>query len=298
MSILSRFFGRRDEKESQSLAELVANPNQENSLSLQVVFSGSLSIDESKLEQTLRGFDSSMKQARCQRDPELGDFFALVGWGKHVVRMVGFNAPFPAEHLEKCVGPSHYGAEMKEQVRANESHVLLWYAGYDDNVLEQYIALALVAGALERFGALAVLNESAYTSLPAGVLGEMAAAKDGADILRYGLPLTMLFCGFVKYEVEGVDGVWMRTYGANGFGLPDFAVLASGHEEGQKYSDIFSNILRYLLDSGAEMVAGHTMEVAQGQVMKLREPAESEYFLDGPGTVLVAEIIDALKIAQ
>lgn len=239
-----------------------------------------------------------MKQAKCQRDPELGDFFALVGWGKHVVRMVGFNAPFPAEHLEKCVAPSHYGADMKADVRASQSHIILWYAGYDDSVLEQYVALALVAGALENCGALAVLNENAHTSLPAGVLGEMAAEKYGLNMLRYGLPLTMLFCGFVKYDVEGVDGVWMRTYGANDFGLPDFAALASGHDEGQKYSDIFNGVLRYLLDSGATMAAGHTMEVEGGLVMSLREPQESEYFLDGPGTVLVAELIDARLIAR
>lgn len=80
MSILSRFFGRRDNKDNQQSSDLVANPDSDNGVSLQVVFGSELSIDEGKLEQTLRGFDPSMKQAKCQRDPELGDFFALVGW--------------------------------------------------------------------------------------------------------------------------------------------------------------------------------------------------------------------------
>lgn len=109
---------------------------------------------------------------------------------------------------------------------------------------------------------------------------------------REGFPLTLIFCGFVKYEVEDVKGVWMRTYGADCFGLPDFAAHAQGHHEGQKYSDIFNNVLRYLLESGAEMAAGHTMQVGETTFMKLRDPLDDEYYLQGHGTTLVVELIE------
>ncbi|KAF1003010.1 MAG: hypothetical protein GAK36_00338 [Pseudomonas sp.] len=108
--------------------------------------------------------------------------------------------------------------------------------------------------------------------------------------------MTMLFYGFDKYEVEGVAGVWMRTYGAQAYGLPDFAALAEGHHEGERYSGVFNNILAYLRQSGAAMAAGHTMQIGETTYMKLREPAENEYYLQGPGTTLVAELIESDQV--
>lgn len=66
------------------------------------------------------------------------------------------------------MAPAHYPAEVKEQVRGHVSHVLLYYAGFETDPLEQYVALAAVAGALAGLQAVAVLNEDAHTSLPAG----------------------------------------------------------------------------------------------------------------------------------
>lgn len=39
------------------------------------------------------------------------------------------------------------------------------------------------------------------------------------------------------------------------------------------------------------MDAGHTMQIGENAYLKLREPDEPEYFLQGPGRTLVAEII-------
>ena len=64
-------------------------------------------------------------------------------------------------------------------IRHHDSHLLLWYAGYDDNVQEQYIALTMVAAALAQFNALAVLNEHAHTSLPIAVVSEIVSQIDG-----------------------------------------------------------------------------------------------------------------------
>lgn len=294
MSLISRFFGRN---ESPAAAALTANPAIEDPLSLQVVFSAPLALTADALTTALRAYHPDMRQARAEIEPDMPELLAMVGWGKHVVRLVGFNAPYPQESMEACVAPAHYPADVKAQVRAHVSHVLLYYAGFEEDTLEQYVALAAVAGALSDFNGVAVLNEHAHTSLPAGVFTRESMGDESLDVLR-SLPLTMLYCGFVKYEVEGTEGVWMRTYGADAFGLPDFAALAEGRHEGELYSGMFNNIMAYLLDSGAELAAGHTMQIGETSYMKLREPAESEYFLHGPGTVLVAEIIDASQINQ
>lgn len=293
MSIFSRFFGRAES--SADTVALTANPDMKDGLSLQVVFAAPLAPQADALAAALRAYHPEMREARAEIEPDMPELLALVGWGKHVVRLVGFNAPFPQDALEACVAPAHYPAEVKEQVRGHVSHVLLYYAGFEEDPLEQYVALAAVAGALTGLQAVAVLNEDAHTSLPAGVFSRESMGDESLELLR-SLPLNMLYCGFVKYEVEGVQGVWMRTYGAGRFGLPDFAVLAEGHHQGEQYSNMFNNIMAYLLDSGAELAAGHTMQIGEDRYMKLREPLEAEYFLHGPQAVLVTEIIDASQI--
>lgn len=293
MSIFSRFFGRNEE--SADSAALLANPDIAQPLSLQVLFAEPLAITEAALADALRAYHPTMAKARAEIAPDMPEFLGMAGWDKHVVRLVGFNAPYPMDALEACVAPSHYPAAMKEEVRAHASHIILYYAGFETDPLEQYVALAAVAGALTGFKALAVLNEHAHTSLPAGVFAAESLGEETMDLLRT-LPLNMLYCGFVKYEVEGVQGVWMRTYGGDAFGLPDFAALAAGHDEGEVYSTTFNNIMSYMLESGAELAAGHTMQIGEDAYMKLREPANEEYFLDGPGQVLVAEIISADQI--
>lgn len=293
MSIFSRFFGRNEE--SADSAALLANPDIAQPLSLQVLFAEPLAITEAALADALRAYHPTMAKARAEIAPDMPEFLGMAGWDKHVVRLVGFNAPYPKDALEACVAPSHYPAAMKDEVRAHASHIILYYAGFETDPLEQYVALAAVAGALTGFKALAVLNEHAHTSLPAGVFAAESLGEESMDLLRT-LPLNMLYCGFVKYEVEGVQGVWMRTYGGDAFGLPDFAALAAGHDEGEVYSTTFNNIMSYMLESGAELAAGHTMQIGEDAYMKLREPANEEYFLDGPGQVLVAEIISADQI--
>ena len=55
--------------------------------------------------------------------------------------------------------------EEKDRQRAgNRGHVLLYYKGYETAPLEQYVALAAIAGTLIDQGATAVLNESARTA--------------------------------------------------------------------------------------------------------------------------------------
>ena len=297
MSIFSRFFGGKDEDEGAG-APLVANPAVESPLSLQVLFADGLTLSSEAVTKALRSYHPSMAKARCEIEPGLnqeGNVFGLAGWGKHVVKLVGFDLPMPAEAVEACVGPSHYGPELKQQARAHRGHLLLFYAGHEDDALEQYVALAAVAGALARLGALVVLNESARTSFPAQALSGSGGRGDVLEMLR-SLPLPVLYCGFVKYDVEGVEGVWMRTYGAHLLGLPDFAALAAGHHEGEKYFELFTNLLNYLRNSGATLGAGHTMQVGPETYLRARAPAEGEYFLESEGELLVVEEIGADQI--
>lgn len=90
------------------------------------------------------------------------------------------------------------------------------------------------------------------------------------------LLIPMLYAGFVKLDVEGLDGVWMRTYGNHVLGLPDLAFLAKGHHEGNATFEMISGLLAYLMRSGAQFAAGHSAELGSNFV-KFRVPSKQEY---------------------
>src|SRR5687768_1711228 len=99
MSLFSRFFGKSDDNQTAKGA-LIANPDIKQPLSLQVLFPKPLQLDSNQITQALRGYHSSMSKARCEIDPQLsseGKILGLLGWQKHVIRCVGFDAPMPAE---------------------------------------------------------------------------------------------------------------------------------------------------------------------------------------------------------
>src|SRR4029453_12711334 len=145
----------------------------ENPLSLQVLFDEGLPLNSAALSASLRGYDPGLAAAHFEIDEEAaaaGQTFGLAGWGDHVIKLVAFDVPMPSEAVESCIRPAHYGPELKERARAHRAHAVLLYAGRDDSPLEQYVALAAVAGSLAPFGASAVLNETARTSFPAEAL--------------------------------------------------------------------------------------------------------------------------------
>ncbi len=298
MGLFDRFFGRK-ERGPADRGKPVANPALENPLSLQVLFAGPLALAGPGVTRSLRAYHRDMAGAVCEFEPATaaqGTPLGLIGWGQHVVKLVGFNVPMPPAVVELCVQPAHYKPELKEQARAHQANALLYYAGYEESAYEQYVALAAVAGALAEHGAVMVLNESAHMSFPARALARSEAEADEVVMeLLHGL-LLHLYCGFVKCQVRDVPGVWMRTYGGHLLGLPDLAYHAEGHHQGQETFNIFQSVLGYVLNSGAALGAGHTMQVGPDVFMRLRAPTEEEAFLDSEGELLVAEMIPADQI--
>lgn len=291
MSFIDRLLGRRSPAEPAS-EPLVVNREIENPLGLQVLFSEPRPLDAAGLTRDLRTFDRTTARGSCELDDALareGKLLGLAGWGKHVVRFVGLAAPMPAGAVETCVAPAHYPEVLKQHARNHRAHALLYYAGYDPAPLEQYVALATMATVLGRLRGLVVLNEGAHASLPVSMLLDIAASDRSVEMLR-ALPLPYLYCGFVKHEVEDVTGVWMRTYGAARLALPDFAAHAQGHHEAQRYFDLFENVFRYVLDSGARLGRGHTVQIGR-DYLRLRAPKLDESYLVPDGELLVIESI-------
>jgi Domain of unknown function (DUF4261) len=296
MGVMERFFGKGDPGEGGP----AANTDTKNRLSLQLLFAGDLAanLDPRRLTRTLRSAHPSLAQAVFEIDDQTaaqGTPLGLAGWGDHVVQFVGFSVPMPKEVVERCVQPAHYGQALKQQARAHKAHALLYYGGREEDPLEQYVALAVVAGTLGAHGALVVLNEAAHTSFPAQALAPGRVEGDLLENLR-GLPIPVLYGGFVKYNLPDSPDVWMRTYGNHLLGLPDLAFRAKGHDQGEWVFNTFSNILTYLRESGARFGVGHTMQVGDDTYLKLRAPRKEEYFLESDGELFVAELITADQV--
>jgi hypothetical protein len=217
----------------------------------------------------------------------------LIAWGWHVVKVVGFETPMPRSVLDRTVGPAHYDSEIKQAAYAHASHIRLFYAGYDADVLEQHVALAAAAAALGRFGAIVTMNENAHTSVPAPVL--LPHEEDGGDTLRAmrSLPLPLLYCGMVVIEPEGEPGIWVRTYGCPAFSLPDLAIRPGPDDQGQAIFELFGNVLAHMRKEGVTFLPGDTFRAGDGRTLRLREPKPHEWFLRSEGRILVAEAVGA-----
>ena len=293
--LLQRLFSPTVE-ESSAEAPLVLNPAIERPLKgLQVLFPRrieGLSPDPSRLTKALRAYHPWLLHARCEIDltnPEAP--FGLVGWDDHVVKVVGFSVPLPRDGTWRCLWPAHYGLEYKREALAHRAHVQLYYAGFAASPLEQYVALAVVAGALARCGAIAVLNENARTSLPADVLAARDFAGDRLEMLR-ALPIPTFYAGFVKHEVAGTPGVWMRTHGCALLGLPDLAFLAAGHHQGERVFDLFASVLNHLLATRETLGDGHTLQLGSEWFLRARLPSARESYLENEDELLVLDTIE------
>lgn len=266
-------------------------PRRERPLSLQLLFPSKLRLNVAEVAEGLRALHPALAQARFEPDGKastaMGAEVGVARWGKHQVQVVLFGVRMPTAGVEPCVAPAYYGAELKARAREHTAHALLFYVGEEPDPLEQYVALAVLAVALAKQGALVVLNENAHTSFPTQPL----VPEPGEDLLEQlrTLPLTALYVGFVTLQVPGAAGVWMRTHGAPRMGLPDLAWHAQSEAEAYDTFQLFSGLLEYLRVSGARFDAGHTAEWQRRHV-RIRKPRWRERrFLQSPGQLFVLE---------
>ncbi|QVL31303.1 DUF4261 domain-containing protein [Telmatocola sphagniphila] len=294
MSLIERFMGIP--QPNGLMTDLVANPAIEKPLSLQVLFPSVFDFDGIAIGQALRSLDPVLEKARAEttliddsKQPDnVGNLIGLAGWGPHIIKIVYFEMPIPSNIFEACVQPAHFMQQLKNDAAEHKSHALLYYAGEDSDPLEQYAALATVAAALARLDAILILNEEARAAFPAEAL---LAAEDNVSLVESlrSLPIPLLYGGFVKVEVEERPGVWMRTFGNHLMGLPNLATHADSHALGNECFDLFTNVLMYAREENVEFSPNETVELGPGLRFRIRERADSEWWLRSEGQMLVLD---------
>lgn len=286
MDFKDRFFGRGTPAPGGPPA---ANARLTDPPGFILLFSEVPKVDVDHLTAVYRDYHADLAGVSVEFAREGQQVLGLVGWGRHVVKVVVFEAPAPQEVVQTCVVPAHYDPATKQEAFRHAAHALLFYAGYDADPHEQHVALAAAAAGLTHFGGVVVMNERAQTSIPA--LALLPHAEDDGDTLRSlrSFPLPLLYAGFVKMEVDGEPGVWMRTCGCAAFQLPDLALRADGHDQGTATFNLLANLLRHLRESQATFSPGDTLHVGEGMYLRVREPAPDEWFLQSDGTMRVLE---------
>lgn len=302
MGLIERFSGEPGLQDA--AGEPIANPAIGRAPSYQLLFNERLDLDADALTLALRSYHPSLANASAELlDVTLQDaptedstsLIGLAGWGNHVVKIVGFNHPIPESVFATCVRPAHFSTELKEDAKPHKSHLLLYYAGYETDPLEQYVAMTIVASALARFDAILLLNEAARTAFPAEALSVKEPEEDAIELLR-AMPIPLLYGGFAKIEIEDEPGVWMRTFGNVLLKLPDLALKTEGHHRGAETFDMFANMLAYLRESGSIFAPGHSMQIGDELYLRLRSPSAAEWYLESDGQMLVAEKISAAEV--
>ena len=274
-----------------------ATPSPGPPLSLQLLYPECLDLDAEALTRFLQTYHPELAGATVElmnaagtqlvsADGPPASVLGLVTWGHHVVKLASFNAPMPYGPVESCVAPAMIPPELKDEAKRHASHVLLDYAGTERDPLEGYVALAAVAGALARFGAIVVMNEEARTAAPAFDLVP-DPEEDALTTLR-GLPIPYLWGGFVKLDVGDPTRPWVRTFANHRLGLPDLAYHLAGHSETSRVFKLFAGMLGYLRQTGEMFEAGDTLDLGNAK-LRLRAPTETEWYLESEGAMLVVE---------
>jgi hypothetical protein len=302
MDLQDRFFGKGV---PQPGGQVLANPHLTEPPSFQLLFSSPLELDADALTLALRDYHAELADATAELLTLPGQptsssnspaIIGLIGWGRHAIKLVGYNSPLAETRVKDCVQSSHYHPELKEEAYRHVAHVVLHYAGYERDLHEQHVALAATSAVLARFGAFIVMNETARGSIPAMVFEPHE--EDEGDTLRAirSLPLPLIYAGFVLFEIEGEAGVWMRTHGCHALRLPDLAFRAEGHHQAPSTLDLFSNMLAYLRSTAKSFAPGDTMGVGEGLFFRFRARTTDEWFLESVGEMLVVEKADPNEI--
>jgi hypothetical protein len=288
-----------------------ANAGITDPASLQLLFAAPLAASAEHLAAVLRAYHVDLAAASVElmpvsavpRHEELlasggppASKLGLIGWGRQVVKLVAFEAPMPAHAIEACLQAALLPPEVKADARTHTAHVLLYYAGYDDDPLEQLVALAAVAGALGEFGAIVTLNEEARAAILSTDLLPDADGEDMLAVLR-SLPIPFLYGGFVKLILSDTAGVWMRTFACPRLSLPNLALHAASHDEGQNTFRLFSGLLGYLKEMQLTLEPGEVLRFDEETLLKVREPQEAEWWLESRGPLWVLERVQSNNLA-
>ncbi len=239
-------------------------------------------LDGGQLAERLRQFDPAFREAVVVTGTGRPTEPFVVQLGEHTVALTLFSMPHPdAKAVEAALQASHYDQSRKTAARNHRAYIRGELSTDKPVSLDGMVVLAGVMGALSSADALVVVHLAARASLPAQALMPEPVEGERLPTLR-AFPLGLFYVGFVKYQIEGEEGVWMATHNAALVGLPEFTMHVPDHSWGQTVLDIFDRLHRYLLQSGACFSPGDTATLGPEFTVRFEAPDEPLEFMS-PG---------------
>lgn len=243
--------------------------------------------DPARCLSAVRSFDDVFRTAGLRSGRgSLDDPYILDVCGE--VAHIGFcdHPHAPGQDLEEAIAGGQYGADIKKAAREHRAFIEICLLSENLPVLDRMAILGGLAGALTDSGSLVVAHKAAHSSLPAAALARDEAHRDPMNIIR-AIPPPLLFCGFVKYEVEGLPGIWMRTLRADLIGLPDFAANVPDHDWGNKVLETITSLYGHIEQTGAVFHPGDTASLSADVNLTFEAPNPELEFLAARSDLLV-----------
>lgn len=265
--------------------EAVPSPAGQESMSLIMLFDTLPRLEQPVIERGLHVSGGVGQAVQLSAEfVENGNLHAIVGFGEHRLRLVGFDLPAPGSAVEQAIDCAPWPQGAKQPLRSHRAHVLVAYLDGSADPTEQLIAVLRLAATFGDSGLLGVVDSAAWNCIPAHALGDIAR-PDMLDVCRRALPVGIC-TGFVKF-FKGQDEVWFCSKGLHRWGVGDFALLGK-LSQAQETSELFGALFDYVRESRPVLRPGHT---AQFGNLQLRFDRVTEYaeFLQGPlGTLVVS----------
>lgn len=183
--------------------------------------------------------------------------FAEIVFGSHVVHYAAMPGPVPASVVQRCILPTAWTQEVKDQLQLHLRHSILLYSGQHTDPVEQYLALYKVAAALDSGEVLGLVNEPAWTSHPAEIVHSIMN-PEMLQVCRESPPL-LYWTGFVQGKLE--ENFWLISRGYHIFGLPDLAWHITEEMDLMKVHDLFHEVFYYAYFEKADIAAGDVLNL-------------------------------------
>jgi hypothetical protein len=280
MSFFKKLFGK---VEPQSPAPFTKANDQKTAITL--LFS---KLPRFESPQSVLWSQGNLLPLEIQVVTEGSESMAYATFGPHRFLLVGFSSPLPKQVQQQTIHLSNWPDQAKQAMYSHQAHLICFYESGSDDPNEQLLALYKVATTFKFQGLLGVTDEIAMTANPVEFVEELFMTLPLEALLSDQQLPYVAWVGVIKLiKPDGM--VWWVSRGHQRFGVPDLAHLAP-FGQGERVTEMFSSMLKYMYFYQARIEPGHTAELGQMQ-LKFDAPYEYQEYIQTPtNTALVMTI--------
>lgn len=277
-------------KKSKEKEILGGDKKEKESFALYMIFPSSFVIDKEKITKRINSIDNSVVNFDMMYDLDGKDgLYFNITINEDKFRVVGIDSKLPKDICDYTINCSYGNKDELDNMKKHNYHIIAFYEGRSidmNHILNTYFKLAY--GFLEH-NLLGLINGYSWNGLIPSLI--QAMGEESGERGLANTPAMMVWRNFVK--IPHNDGVWFVTKGNNLYGICEYAYYGT-FEETEEVYEMFENIFNYQYESGAKIIAGHTIQIEDEIYLKFKEVYELEDILNGEniGTLVLEKITE------